>query len=124
MTNKSIYPSPKLELPKDMSDKIFAMLKPTCRPAAVLCFKRRGRYNDIIFRTSTISDEDRVWLLEDGRGDLFESGKSLQNIDVNLENTIHRALCIGFRFQDEVSRERYMNGGDFEMERDAVNGIA
>jgi hypothetical protein len=31
---------------------------------------------------------------------------------------------LGFRFQDDASRTRWKNRGDFEMYRDAVHGIA
>jgi hypothetical protein len=47
----------KLELLKDMSDKICSMLKPKARPACVLLFEN-DRDPLIMFKTDTLSKED------------------------------------------------------------------
>ena len=117
----------KLELPKDMSEKIFSMLKPKARPACVLIFeKERDDSNEMItFKADTLSEKERDFIMQ-----LDYTRAWVHDIEYASflpgfpDKQVHAALMLGFRFQDDASRSRWKSGEDFEMYRDAVHGIA
>lgn len=122
----------KLELPKDISDKIMSMLRPKARPECVLLFTS-SPWKELRYKTGTLTDEERDFLVPTKSESSFEEqhANSIQVVSIPacygplLPTTyIHAALLIGFRFHDEASRERSKNGEDFEMYRDAIYTIA
>jgi len=111
----------KLELPKDIGEKVLAMLKPNPRPACVLIFEPEEEM--ITWKAAHLSAEDRDFLLENNQDQdwgLYEVEHALQCSN----NKVHRALMLGFYFKDEAARKRWKTGKDFELYRDAVHAIA
>jgi hypothetical protein len=111
----------KLELPKDIGEKVLAMLKPNPRPACVLIFEPEEEM--ITWKATQLSAEDRDFLLENNQDQhwgLYEVEHAFQCSN----NKVHRALMLGFYFKDEAARKRWKTGKDFELYRDAVHAIA
>ncbi len=112
----------KLELPGDVANKIFGMLKPKARPACVLCF----RGNTITFKQGSLSKEEIADIVLRNGSYTRDEDSPLQQIIVRCGFLfqVQAALFLDFRFQDEASRARWQKGESFEMYRDAVHGIA
>ena len=116
-----------MELPKDMSDKIMSMLKPKARPEGVLVFTTSSdRFHSIMFKPEILTEEERKFIMP--TSEIYDSSRETGYDHVTIpkgatHQRVHAALMLGFRFQDDASRERWKKGGDFEMYRDAVNGI-
>ena len=87
-----------------------------------------------MFKTEILTEEERNFIIP--RDEIFDSSREAgSTIQTGYENVstnpkgfpnerVYAALMLGFRFQDEASRERWENGKDFEMYRDAVNVIS
>lgn len=113
----------KLELPRDMGDKIMSMLKPKARPECVLCFHD----SHIFFKEGSLTEDEVAQLVANGACyiDFSKTGCYIQSTGFPWYDPFVRiALFQGFRFKDEASRARWKNNEDFEMYRDAIYSIA
>jgi hypothetical protein len=114
----------KLELPKEIGDKILSMLKITARPACVLIFEE----DRISFKSDALCNADRDFIMQlDKHREWGTSGIEYvdsEDLSEYPDNQVHAALMLGFRFQDDASRARWKSGEDFEMYRDTVHGFA
>lgn len=116
----------KLGLPKDMGDKVLAMLKPKVRPVCVLIF-----YWDcgwiIKYKTNALGDTDRDFIVQLDYERVWGRDEEVEEVHIlggSVDTQVHNALLTGFRFQDEAARARWKHKKDFEMYRDAVHYIA
>jgi len=125
----------KLELPADVADKVFGMLKPKARPFGVFIFHRDptttdGDFTVKIKREALTSDE---WLqlqetsysygltLSGGIGGEF--AQRFLRRACGLDDYVHAALCMEFNFRTEADRQRWQDRESFEMYRPAVRAI-
>ena len=117
--------SNKLELPKDIGEKVLAMLQPKPRPACVLIFEPED--DMITFKYNTLSEEDRDFIMEldYSREWGWSKVEHVCGFARGFPNDqVHHALMLGFYFKTEAARKRWKTGKDFEMYRDAVHAIA
>lgn len=117
--------SNKLELPKDIGEKVLAMLQPKPRPACVLIFE--PEIDMITWKTAQLSEEDRDFIMEldySREWGLYEVEHSCGFGPGFPKDQVHNALMLGFYFKTEAARKRWKTGKDFEMYRDAVHAIA
>jgi|688.fasta_scaffold442616_2 hypothetical protein len=95
------------------------------RPRCVLIFEEGDHDSTITYKTDTLSEEDHFFIMQNMiAGDRLADITMVDRLKGYPDKQVHRALMLGFRFQDDASRTRWKNRGDFEMYRDAVHGIA
>jgi hypothetical protein len=125
----------KLELPADVADKVFGMLKPKARPFGVFIFHREPRTTDCDFtikiKAEALTSDEMLQLEEtsynygvtisDGIGGRFAQ-RYLRNA-CGLDDYVHSALSMEFNFRTEVDRQRWQDRESFEMYRAAVRAI-
>jgi hypothetical protein len=105
----------KLEFPRDIGRKVLSMLKPKAKPFCVLIFEvdTRGESCEISWKTDSLSDEDRDFILELDYARLwggYETESTILSWRLDIpDKEVHRALMLGFRFQDDASRTRWKN---------------
>lgn len=123
----------KLELPADVADKVFGMLKPKARPFGVFIFHREPRTTDftIKIKKEALTSDEMLQLEEtsnsygltisDGIGGEFAQ-RYLIKAD-GLDDYVHAALSMEFNFRTEADRRRWQDRESFEMYRAAVRAI-
>jgi hypothetical protein len=95
------------------------------RPPCVLIFEECDHDSTITYKTDTLTEWEHEFIMQISTVGSRHDEITMAHRFIGYPNhQVHAALMLGFRFQDDASRERWKNRKDFEMYRDAVHGIA